>query len=283
MHREHRPVVRPHEQWIAEENIHLRHEQGGEHACQVVGAFVELHHEKFAVAERNIMLAEKFRDAFGITHNHPPDGGFRGILDAECQDDHMALVEELDDFQEGSDFVVKKNRKLPHLRGAEFLGGRQRHVLLVGINEAEIRLVPLDQLQPHEIPSARIGHQPGGSSGTLMKGLSLQRVAVFIEERDGQFPRGRQGGDRKPVGVPGKQVDLEDLGFSRLENPRPVAIADFIPVIRKCARKLQYFASCIAVFAGVRSLLGGEKADGKKEDAERLHESLFPFEISLTS
>lgn len=113
-----------HKQGIAEEKVHLGHEQTAEDMPQIGGTFRQFDHQYGGLAERNVMLMEEIGDEDGITHDHPGYGGLRGIDNAERQNNHPLLLEELHHLEERPDFVVQKDGEVTY-RGAgyAFLGG----------------------------------------------------------------------------------------------------------------------------------------------------------------
>jgi len=115
--------ARTDEEGITEVDIDFAFEEGGQHFCEIGGSFAQLHDEDFAFVEGNGFLIEQVVCAVGIAYQHAGDGGFRAFVDAKAEDHDGMLIEEFDDFHEGSYAVVEKDRELLDEGRMEFFRG----------------------------------------------------------------------------------------------------------------------------------------------------------------
>ena len=109
------------EQGIAEVDIDLGLEQGGQHARQVGGSLFQFGHNEFAYPVSNVIAAEEFLEFFGIAHDDPRDRCFGGVLDTQGEDDHTLLVEHLDNLHQRADAVGEEDGILAYFRPGQFL------------------------------------------------------------------------------------------------------------------------------------------------------------------
>ena len=113
------------QQRIAEEEIHLRHEQAAEDMTEIGGSLGELDHEHRGLAEGDIVLVEQFGNQRGVADDHPGDGGLGGVDDAEGKDDDSLLLEELHHLEKRTYLVIEKDRKVPYWGACDALLGRR--------------------------------------------------------------------------------------------------------------------------------------------------------------
>ena len=90
-------------------DIHLCHEQGGEHPGKIGWALGEFDNHQFAHAVRDVVLAENLLGAIRVAHDHATDGGLRGLGNTERKDDEKIVGEGVN--------LVKKHTKPNPMKG----------------------------------------------------------------------------------------------------------------------------------------------------------------------
>ena len=113
----------PDKKRVAEVDIDFSHKQGSEQLGKIARTVCQLNDHEIARTMWNVVFAEELLRAIGITHNDPADRRLVRLRDAEGENDNVVLVQKAHDLEEGTNFVLKKNRKLSHLRAVQFLGG----------------------------------------------------------------------------------------------------------------------------------------------------------------